>query len=336
MRGGAQVSRPGSPETEHGALKAAALVPGACLTGLYASLSLREIFFAAGHGMKARKTLISIIVLAVVGGGIYYASTRPASQIVLTGIVTTDEVIVSPEIQGRLQQLFVREGDLVTNGELLGQMQPEQWQADMAFYQSSELQTAADLRQAQADAENARLNFERIGGLYSNNVESVQAYDQSRTAYESARARVESVKKQIEAVTAQKDKAQVYLGYTEIRAPTNGIVDTRVAMQGEVVNAGQAIVTLINQDDLWVRADVEETYIDRIHLGDVLPVRLPSGAARQGTVFYRSVDADYATQRDVSRSKRDIKTFEIRLRCDNTDRSLAVGMTAYVTLPLKP
>jgi HlyD family secretion protein len=61
---------------------------------------------------------------------------------------------------------------------------------------------------------------------------------------------------------------------------------------------------------------------------------LPSGTARDGTVFFRGVDADYATQRDVSRTKRDIKTFEIRLRCDNRDRSLAVGMTAYVALPL--
>jgi HlyD family secretion protein len=71
-----------------------------------------------------------------------------------------------------------------------------------------------------------------------------------------------------------------------------------------------------------------------VHLGDQMTVRLPSGAEREGTVFYRGVDADYATQRDVSRTKRDIKTFEIRLRCDNTDRSLAVGMTAYVVLPL--
>ena len=43
----------------------------------------------------------------------------------------------------------------------------------------------------------------------------------------------------------------------------------------------------------------------------------------------------FATQRDVSRTKRDIKTFEIRLRCDNANRTLAVGMTAYVDLPLK-
>jgi multidrug resistance efflux pump len=143
------------------------------------------------------------------------------------------------------------------------------------------------------------------------------------------------VNKQTQAVGAQRKKAVVQLGYTRIFAPLDGIVDTRAALQGEVVNPGQAIVTLINQDDLWVRADVEETYIDRIRLGDKLPVRLPSGAVREGTVFYRSVDADYATQRDVSRTKRDIKTFEIRLRCDNRDRRLAVGMTAYVTLPLK-
>jgi multidrug resistance efflux pump len=109
----------------------------------------------------------------------------------------------------------------------------------------------------------------------------------------------------------------------------------RAALQGEVVNPGQAIVTLINPDDLWVRADVEETYIDGIHLGDKLEVKLPSGAERDGTVFYRGVDADFATQRDVSRTKRDIKTFEIRLRCDKKDRGLAVGMTAYVILPLK-
>jgi len=285
--------------------------------------------------MKKRKIPILILILAVVAGGIYYATTRPPGGIILTGIVTTDEVIVSSEIQGRLQQLLVKEGDAVTNGELLGVIQPQEQLANAAFYASSEQQSTADLAQAQADLENARLNLERIKVLYTNNVESVQTYDQARTACESAAARVESVKKQTQAAGAQKEKAAVQLGYTRIVAPLDGIVDTRAALQGEVVNPGQAIVTLINQDDLWVRADVEETYVDRLRLGDKLQVKLPSGAVREGTVFYRSVDADYATQRDVSRTKRDIKTFEIRLRCDNRDRRLAVGMTAGVTLPLK-
>lgn len=344
-----------------------------------------------------RKALILLFGVAVLAAGLCYLLAGRSRGIVLTGIVTTDEVIVSPEIQGRLQQLFVREGDVVTNGQLLAVIQPQEWKADEAFYASGVLQstaqlsqaesdlrfqqaqtsnqiwqaqatlaaTEAQMKQAQADLENARLTFEREQGLYQRGVDSKQLYDQARTAYDSAKAHEESVEKQVQAAraavalaeanveqvesrkaaltatrhqlegaSAQHQKASVRLGYTEIHSPIAGIVDTRAALQGEVVNAGQAVVTLINQENLWVRADVEETYIDQIHLGEKLKVRLPSGAEREGTVFYRGVDADYATQRDVSRIKRDIKTFEVRLRCDDRDRRLAVGMTAYVTLSL--
>ena len=100
------------------------------------------------------------------------------------------------------------------------------------------------------------------------------------------------------------------------------------------MTSGQPVLTLINPDDFWVRADVEETYIDRVRNGDRFVVRFPSSQETTGTVFYRGVDAAFATQRDVSRTKRDLKTFEIRLRVDNSDRRLVVGMTAYVLLPL--
>jgi len=282
-----------------------------------------------------RKIPILILILAIAAVGIYYAGIRQPREIVLTGIVTTDEVIVSAEIQGRLQQLLIKEGDPITRHQLLAVIQPQEQEADAAYYTSTEQQLAAQVTQAQADLENARLTFERDGPLYKQQAVSEQDYTQARTAYDAVKARVESLKRQTEAAAAQKDKSMVQLGYTQIFAPLDGIVDTRAALQGEVVNPGQPIVTLIDQDDLWVRADVEETYIDSIRLGDKLQVTLPSGDVREGTVFYRGADADYATQRDVSRSKRDIRTFEIRLRCDNSDRRLAVGMTAYVTLPLQ-
>jgi len=54
-----------------------------------------------------------------------------------------------------------------------------------------------------------------------------------------------------------------------------------------------------------------------------------------GCMTVRGVDAAFATQRDVSRTKRDIRTFEVRLRVDNRDRALALGMTAYVSLPVR-
>ena len=224
---------------------------------------------------------------------------------------------------------------------------------------------SADVVQAQASLVFAKQNLARAKSLRASNANSVQDLDQARTNYDAAKAHVGSLLEQVKAsqaalalaqannveiaarkaalasslhhlaaARAQTEKANVVLGYTEVSAPIGGIVDVRVSLQGEVVNPGQTIVTLIDPNDLWVRADVPESYIDRIRLGDHLAVRLPSGATRVGTVFYRGVDADYATQRDVSRSKRDIKTFEIRLRCDNRDRSLALGMTAYVVLPV--
>jgi multidrug resistance efflux pump len=225
--------------------------------------------------------------------------------------------------------------------------------------------TKDQIAQAESDLENFSLTFKRKEALYKQGVDSVKEYDQARTACDSAKARVQSLRKQAlagqaavalakstaeqisarraaldaniqqsAAAGAQKEKAAIVLGYTEIRAPINAIVDVRSALQGEVVNPGQGILTLIDPSNLWVRADVEESYIDSIRLGDKFTVRLPSGASREGIVFYRAVDADYATQRDVSRTKRDIKTFEVRLRCDNADGALAVGMTASVLFHL--
>jgi multidrug resistance efflux pump len=343
-----------------------------------------------------KKLLLLLIIVALGGGTYYYVSARPRA-LVLTGIVTTNDVVVSPQIGGQIERLAVAEGDAVKKGQVVAVIAPDELRADMSYYAHNaegmssqvsqaaaalrfeEQQTADQIRQAEAnvaateaqqaaataDVESTRLTFERTQNLSRQNVASQQELDQARTAYQAAQAKLDAIRKQVEAAraavalakanaeqiamrrsqlvanqqqqaaaAAQRAKADVRLSYTEIRAPIDGIVDVRPVRTGEVVATGQAVVTLINPDDLWVRADVEETYIDRIRIGDTLTVRLPSGEERPGTVFYRGVDAGFATQRDVSRSKRDIKTFEIRLRCDNRDRRLAVGMTAYVLLPL--
>ncbi|MHB8654579.1 MAG: HlyD family secretion protein [Terriglobia bacterium] len=347
--------------------------------------------------MKSKIPIV-ILVLAVIAGALYWGLRTPAGDLVLTGIVTTDEVIVSSQIAGRMGQLLVKEGDTVTQNELLAVIDPQELKATQEFYAQSEagsnsqvkeaeagvrfqeLQTRDQIRQAQetlasivaqeaeaaADLERTRLDYQRSQSLFKQGIVSAQVNDQARTAHEAAAAHLQALQKQADAqraavalaqsnaqqvamrqsqlaasthqlaaAGAQTQTAQVRLGYTEIRAPINGLVAERVALQGEVVSPSQPIVTLINPDNLWIRADVEETYIDRIRLGDTLMVRFPSGLERRGTVFFRGVDAGFATQRDVSRTKRDIKTFEIRLRVDNSDRRLSPGLTAFVTVPLK-
>ena len=347
--------------------------------------------------MKRAKALLFLLLLVVAGVASYLYLGRPPSELVLTGIVTTNDLIVSPQIGGRISDLKVAEGDVVKKDQLVAVIAPDELRADTAYYAHSaegmvsqvqeseaalrlqERQTADQIKQAEAnlaaaeaqqmaavaDLENAKLELDRSRNLSQKGVEPPQRYDSARTAYDAVSARLDSARKQVDsqrsalalahanaeqvavrrsqvqtmqqqqqAANAQRSKAEVRLGYAEVRAPIDGIVDVRAVRIGEVVNPGQTIVTLINPDDLWIRADVEETYIDRVRLGDKMMIRLPSGETREGTVFYRGVDASFATQRDVSRTKRDIKTFEVRLRADNRDRRLALGMTAYVLLPL--
>jgi HlyD family secretion protein len=345
--------------------------------------------------MTSRKRTLAIgaIVIVIVTAVVIF--TRPG-PLVLTGIVTTNDVIVSPQVSAQLSKLLVKEGDKVEANQLLAVLVPDELRADRAFAAQSEQglgnqvdvsaaalryqeqQTADQIKQAQANVATAiaqqqeaaanldiaKLSLGRSEAMLKAGAISTQDLDQARTNFAVASARVQATTKQVEsaraalalaqsaaeqiavrrgglaaaqrekaAARAQTTKADVRLAYSEMRAPIAGIVDVAAARAGEIVSPGQAIVTLINPDDLWVRADVEESYIDHIKLGDSLTVRLPSGEERRGAVFYRGVDAGFATQRDVSRTKRDIKTFEIRIRLDNRDRRLATGMTAYVVLP---
>jgi HlyD family secretion protein len=104
----------------------------------------------------------------------------------------------------------------------------------------------------------------------------------------------------------------------------------RAARQGEVVNIGAPIVTIVDLNDSWVRAAIPETYADHIGYGDVLKVRLPGGTVTTGKVFFKGVEGDFATQRDVSRMKRDIKTIVLKVRLDNPKGAYVPGMTAEV------
>jgi len=338
-----------------------------------------------------------IVVALLVTGGVfaYRAATAPPKTLTLTGLVTTDDVIVSPLVTARIEKLLVKEGDSVKSGDLLAVLSPAELAAESDFFKHSaegfsgqieqtqaslryeELQTGQQIRQAQAtlaaveaqhaeaqaNVQNARSNLGRTRSLIASGALTQRELEQAETEFAVAEARLAAVAKQIDAqraavglaranaeqvsarrsalssikqqeaaAEAQSAKADVRLGYAEIHAPIDGIVDVRAARAGEVVSAAQPIVTLLDPNDLWVRVDVEETYASRLRIGDELDVRFPSGETRRGKVFLRRVDAGFATQRDVSRTKRDIKTFEIRLRVDNRDRRLAVGMTAYVTL----
>ena len=145
-----------------------------------------------------------------------------------------------------------------------------------------------------------------------------------------AKSTVAATEADLKNAIAQKNQAAVRLGYTNIYAPVTGTVSVRAARQGEVINIGSPIVTIVDLSDTWVRAAIPETYADHIGYGDTLRVRLPGGTITNGKVFFKGVEGDFATQRDVSRRKRDIKTIVLKVRLDNPKGAFVPGMTAEV------
>jgi HlyD family secretion protein len=222
----------------------------------------------------------------------------------------------------------------------------------------------ASLVQAQAQLEHQRADTSRTVALAAQGVASDQSRDEAVTSLDAAKAAVDTARHNVAAAaaalkvaqanTAQAEaqtkavaathsemenaqallnQAQVQLGYAQVAAPISGKVNVRAARQGEVVAAGTPIVTITDLTQTWIYAPLPETQADAVQLGDRLRVVMPSGASLEGKVIEKSAEADFATQRDVSRRKRDIETIRLKLLIDNPGMRYVPGMLAEVYIP---
>jgi len=344
--------------------------------------------------MSARNRFFILLSIIFVIAAIYYFfSTDHSKDLVLIGTVDSNQVIVSAQVEGRIQKLLVDEGTPVKAGDLIAVLDPSELQTQEAAaaaniaslqHKVSEMQhteestsgsTSSDvvnarakLASAQAQLLQAKATLDRTESDSRRTVELAKAgvaSDQERVQAETnlqaaqataqaqqdlvraaeadlnsaiarthqanaAKSTVEATQADLKNAVAQKNQAVVRLGYTNVYAPVTGTVSVRAARQGEVVNIGAPIVTIIDLTDTWVRAAIPETYADHIGYGDVLRVRLPGGTITSGKVFFKSVEGDFATQRDVSRRKRDIRTIVLKVRLDNPKGAFVPGMTAEV------
>ena len=222
----------------------------------------------------------------------------------------------------------------------------------------------ASLAQAQAQYEHQAADTTRAVALAKAGVSSEQTRDEMVTSLNAAKAAVDSARENVAAqeaalktaeanlyqarVAAQTvdatradlhnaqdllDQAQVQLGYARVVSPVTGIVNVWAARQGEVVSATTPIVTVVDLSQTWVYAPLPETEADAVQLGDKLRVVMPSGATEWGTVIAKAALADFATQRDVSRRKRDIETVQLKLLIPNPGMRYVPGMIADVYVP---
>ncbi len=344
--------------------------------------------------MNARnKFLILLGIIVAAASTYYYFSTPGGEDLVLVGTVDANQIVVSPQVAGRIQKLLVDEGTPVKQGDLIALLDPSELEAqeraaaatiasfrsqmhaneytristkgstssDVANAQARLASTRAQLAQAEATLTRIESDSRRIIGLAQAGVASEMEKVQAEANLKAQQASVQALKDQVNAAQADLDaaiartkqanaaqstvastraqvanaeaqlkEAEVRLGYTKIYAPVTGTVLVRAAREGEVVNPGQAIVTVVDFTDTWVRAAIPETDADHIGYGDTLRVRLPGGTVMPGKVFYKAAEAEFATQRDVGRRKRDIRTIVLKVRLDNPKGAYVPGMTAEV------
>ncbi len=238
----------------------------------------------------------------------------------------------------------------------------------------SNIQTArADIENARAGVEKARAQMlearrekNRHEVLYRQNAVAKAALDLARTNYQSAvadynssKAALSNTESRLKAADAQLKSAlsqlassqanvkqsqanadfyRTQLGYTVIRSPFSGTLIYKALQTGENADPGVTILTLVDQSRIWVRADVEETYVGGIRLYDPATVRAvedKSGRIFGGRVVEINRYAAFATQTDVTRGRQDIKTFKVRIAVTDRSGYLKPGMTVGVDIPLR-
>jgi multidrug resistance efflux pump len=345
---------------------------------------------------QRRRIFLIFGVLCAASLGYYYFSTDHTRELVLLGTVDANEVIVSPKIVGRIEQLTVQEGQDVKAGELVAMLDTDELAAAKvaADAQTRSLQfqfgasqdtaastvgdtantvdnaqaaysaAAASLAESVANRRNQEMLTRRTVALAEQGILSDQDRDTAVQTLEASRAHELAAKHTMDAAEAtlkgaqarlnqaqaalksadyanhqylsakaQAAGANARLAYCRIVAPISGKVGVWAARQGEVVNPGNPIVTIVDLDQTWVYAALPETQADAVQLGDRLEVRMPSGDRVPGKVIAKLAAGDFATQRDVDRIKRDIKTVQIKLWIPNPNERYVPGMTAEVLVP---
>ncbi len=319
--------------------------------------------------MNPRTRIFALLGALTLGAlGYYLVSTNHGTDLVLMGTVDANVVTVSPVIAGRIVRLAVQEGQDVKAGDLVAVLDSAELasarDAASAQARSATGDTAGAVANAQAalsasraalaEAVANRTNQEALTGrtvaLAGTGVASAQDRDAAVEALKAARAREQAAKDQVDAAQAalraarartlqaaaaraQTAQAETRVGYTRILAPVSGKVTVLAAREGEVVGAGGPIATVTDLSQTWVYAGIPETQADALQVGDPLKVRMPSGAEVEGRVIVKSAEGDFATQRDVSRIKRDIRTVRLKLLIPNPGERYVPGMTAEVLIP---
>ncbi len=293
-----------------------------------------------------KKIIIAVVILFLIVSALFLLQIRrnQASEYITrtvdrgdiratvsaTGIVNAvTTVLVGTQVSGTIKQLFVDYNSTVKPGQLLAQIDPASFEAQVA-------QAAANLSLARANLEKSKVAlrdtvsvFERNKILYGKNFISKHDLDTSETAYLSALAQIKASEAQVDQAKAALNLAQTNLRYTRIVSPVNGTVISRSVDVGQTVAASFQTPTLftIARDltKMQIVASIDEADIGRLRVHQ--PVTFTVDAYPDLT-FRGNV----SEIRNAPNTVQNVVTYEVIVKVDNSDLRLKPGMTANVSI----
>ena len=244
------------------------------------------------------------------------------------------QVKISADIMGKIVHLAVKEGDHVARGQLMLQLDDTQYRS--AYNQAEAMLSSARsrLKDAQAAQKLAEATYVRQTSLWEQKVLSQQEWDQANNAIDNARNAVTTAGEEVTRATAALAGAADNLAKTRFLAPFDGVVSALNVEQGEIVitgtmnNPGTEILTVSDLSRMLVRADVDETDVVDMKLGQKAKITVDAlpDTSFEGTV----VEIGNTAKRTVATTGEGQTNFEVKVVFDSQVAAVRPGMTADV------
>jgi len=189
-------------------------------------------------------------------------------------VVAQRKAAVSSKGTGRVEWIGVDEGDHVKEGTVLARLESHDVAASYQAATANAAVAAAALPSAQNELDDAQRNLDRMTVLFNKRLVPQLNLQDAQSRMARARASISSAKASLEAARANEQLARTNLDYTQIKAPFDGVVIARSANVGDIVtplssaaDAKGAVLTLADMTSLEVDADVSESALSTIHVG---------------------------------------------------------------------
>ncbi len=306
-----------------------------------------------------------VITVGIIG---YFALGREEEMI--QGQVEVTEYRVSSKVPGRIQELYVKEGDYVKVGDTLALIDAPEVKAKLEQARSAESAASAldemarkgarseqvrgahaVLQQAKAGAEVAKKSYERVQRLFDEGVMTEQKRDEAYANYKVLEAQMMAAQSQYDmvlngvrreeklAAEAQVNRAKgavmevdAYIDETIQTARMEGEVSEIYPKQGELVGTGAPIMSIALLDDVWGTFNVREDMLEGLGVGEEFVAFVPAfNKEIRMKVFYVKDEGSYAVWKATkANGGYDLKTFEVKARPTEPVEGLRPGMSLII------